>query len=629
MTEVASAYVSLIPSFQGGQAAIAKELGGAGKSGGAAASKSFRGSFMSGLKGLAAPVAGLIGVSAAVDFFKDANAEARDAQKVGALTTSTIKATGKAANVTAKQVGDLAGAISAKTGIDDETIQSGANMLLTFKNIRNEVGKGNDIFNQSTQTLTDLSAAMGTEPKQAAIQLGKALNDPTKGVTALTRVGVTFDAQQTKTIKHLQATGDVMGAQKIILKELNSEFGGAAKAQATAGDKAAVAWGNVKETIGTALLPVVDKVATFFTDKVAPAIQKFVAQVQSGKGVGGKFADAFRKVVDVGTQVADVLGKVIGWMVDNKETVGAFAGVILTVVGAMKVWAAVQAVLNAVMAANPLGLVVIAIAALVAGVVYAYKHFEGFRKVVDAVFSFLKDAVTTIIGFVKDHWDLLLPILLGPFGLLLTLVIKNFDKIKDAVQTAFHAIAAAGKWLWNNALQPVIQLIINGFATLLDWIGNFLGALSHIPGFGWAKDAADKMHDAADKAHDLADAIKDIKDKTVHINVVTVKSTQTKNATGESGDPRFPGNANGTDYWRGGWTWVGERGPELLNIPRGAQIVPNHKIDAAVGGSAVSGNGRRVQLVVGDRAFDAYMREVADDTYTGQRAFARTTRRMR
>ena len=130
------------------------------------------------------------------------------------------------------QVGDLVTAISNKAGYDDEAIQSGANLLLTFTNIRNEAGKGNDIFNQSTRILTDMSTAMGTEPKQAAIQLGKALNDPIKGISALSRVGVTFTDGQKKTIKSLVDGGKTMQAQKIILKELNSEFGGSAAAQA-------------------------------------------------------------------------------------------------------------------------------------------------------------------------------------------------------------------------------------------------------------------------------------------------------------------------------------------------------------------------------------------------------------
>jgi phage-related minor tail protein len=91
---------------------------------------------------------------------------------------------------------DLATAISNKTGIDDEAIQSGENLLLTFTNIRNETGKGNDVFNQATQTITDMSVALGQDMKSSAIQVGKALNDPIKGVTALQRVGVSFTAAQ-------------------------------------------------------------------------------------------------------------------------------------------------------------------------------------------------------------------------------------------------------------------------------------------------------------------------------------------------------------------------------------------------------------------------------------------------
>jgi hypothetical protein len=98
--------------------------------------------------------------------------------------------------VSAAQVHDLATSIEGQTSTAAESIQSGANMLLTFKNIRNEAGKGNDVFNQSTKTLVDMSRAMGTEPQQAAIQLGKALNDPVKGISALSRVGVTFTDEQ-------------------------------------------------------------------------------------------------------------------------------------------------------------------------------------------------------------------------------------------------------------------------------------------------------------------------------------------------------------------------------------------------------------------------------------------------
>ena len=72
-------------------------------------------------------------------------------QKVAAQTNAVLKSTGGVANVTAKEVSDLATSIMKKSGIDDEVIASGENMLLTFKNIRDETGKGNDIFTQATK----------------------------------------------------------------------------------------------------------------------------------------------------------------------------------------------------------------------------------------------------------------------------------------------------------------------------------------------------------------------------------------------------------------------------------------------------------------------------------------------
>lgn len=197
---------------------------------------------------------------------------ANEANKVAAQTDAVLKSTGGSAGVTAQQVSDLAGAISAKTGIDDEAIQSGQNLLLTFTNIADRAGKGNDIFTQATSIMTDMSAAMGGDASSSAIQLGKALNDPTKGISALSRVGVTFTDQQKEQIKAMQATGDLAGAQRVILAELRKEFGGSAEAQATALDKARVYWGNLQETLGNKVLPVMNSLGPAML-AIGPAVQ--------------------------------------------------------------------------------------------------------------------------------------------------------------------------------------------------------------------------------------------------------------------------------------------------------------------------------------------------------------------
>jgi len=153
-------------------------------------------------------------------------------QSVEAQTAAVIKSTGAAAGVTADQIRQQASALEDLTTIDDKTIQRGQNLLLTFTNIKNQVGAGNDIFNQATLATLNLSTALGGDVKGAAIQLGKALNDPVKGITALTRSGVSFTAQQKQQIKDLVKHNDLLGAQKVILAELNKEFKGSAAAQA-------------------------------------------------------------------------------------------------------------------------------------------------------------------------------------------------------------------------------------------------------------------------------------------------------------------------------------------------------------------------------------------------------------
>jgi phage-related protein/acid phosphatase family membrane protein YuiD len=151
--------------------------------------------------------AGGAGLGALAFALKAGVSEFQSNAKEAALTAAVIKSTGGAANVTSQHVQSLATSLMKKTGIDDEAIASGQNLLLTFTNIRNEAGKGNKIFDQATGIITDLSVALGQDFKQSAIQVGKALQDPLTGMTALRRVGVSFTKVQMDAIKALLGTG--------------------------------------------------------------------------------------------------------------------------------------------------------------------------------------------------------------------------------------------------------------------------------------------------------------------------------------------------------------------------------------------------------------------------------------
>ena len=151
-----------------------------------------------------------------------------EAQKVGAQTNAVIKSTGGAANVSAKQVDALAESLLKKSGVDDEVIKSGENMLLTFTNIRNEQGKGNKIFDQATKATLDFGRyRQGHDQRSRPSRQG--IERPEERLTALRRVGVQFTDAQEDQIKALVKSGKMLEAQKIILRELQKEFGGSAR----------------------------------------------------------------------------------------------------------------------------------------------------------------------------------------------------------------------------------------------------------------------------------------------------------------------------------------------------------------------------------------------------------------
>lgn len=268
-----------------------------------------------------------------------ASGAAREAHKVTAQTNAVIKSTGGVANISAKEVDKLSTALSNKSGIDDEVIKSGANMLLTFTNIRNEAGKGNDVFNQTLPILNDMSVALGQDMKSSAMQVGKALNDPIKGITALKRVGVTFNDEQIKTIKHLVKTGKTAEAQKVILAELRKEFGGSAEAQATWADKAKVAAGNIEEAFGDLVNKTFAPIGKWFVEEGAPAIQDFFEGLSKNKDLKRalkELGDAVKGITDEDFQtmlkkVADALPGIVDGMAKAADSVGEFYDAIVAV----------------------------------------------------------------------------------------------------------------------------------------------------------------------------------------------------------------------------------------------------------------------------------------------------------
>lgn len=145
--------------------------------------------------------------------------------------------------------------------VDGEVIKATQAKLATFKNLTQTVGQAGGAFDRATLAALDLAAAGFGSAETNAVQLGKALQDPVKGLAALGRAGVTFTAQEKEKIKTLVESGQVLEAQNVILQAIEQQVGGTA--EATKSDFAAmkIAIENTGESIGTLLLPFVSLMA--------------------------------------------------------------------------------------------------------------------------------------------------------------------------------------------------------------------------------------------------------------------------------------------------------------------------------------------------------------------------------
>jgi hypothetical protein len=173
---------------------------------------------------------------------------AEEAEQASARVDAVVRATGYAAGLTKAELDGLADSLAAATRFDDEELRNGIAVLLSFRNI------SEDSFARALTLSTDLAELMQTDFKSAVLQLGKALQEPETGITALTRAGVTFSDAQKEVIKQMIETGDRAGAMKLILDELEKQVGGTAErinsGLTRATFEASKAWGELMEALG-------------------------------------------------------------------------------------------------------------------------------------------------------------------------------------------------------------------------------------------------------------------------------------------------------------------------------------------------------------------------------------------
>ena len=205
----------------------------------------------SGLNGIKSLLGGLglaFGAFEAFNFLKDSVNKFNEADQAGAQFDATLKSTGNTVGLTRAQLLGMSTDLMGKSLFDDDAITQAQSVLLTFTNIKGAV------YKDALPAITDLATKMGGDLQGATVQVGKALQDPIQGITALRRVGVNFNKDQQAVIGNLVKTGQTAKAQALILKELNTEFGGSAEAASKAGTGGFTVlknkFDNIRESIG-------------------------------------------------------------------------------------------------------------------------------------------------------------------------------------------------------------------------------------------------------------------------------------------------------------------------------------------------------------------------------------------
>lgn len=341
---------------------------------------------------------------------------AADAEKADAKLENTFDSMGAAAFTSIEALNAQADALGQLSAFDDEGIKDAQATLLSFGEVTG------DAFDRGLQASVDLAEFFETDLQSATVMVGKALNDPIKGLTSLGRMGVQFTDEQKETILTLVETGKAAEAQAMILAELERQVGGTAEALAnTNAGEAAQSFedlANAGESMGTIFLPILGTLARGLSSLALG----FMSLPEPVKGF----------IVTIGAVVA-AIGPALfigGKLIASFQAIGA-------AFTAMKL----------LLLANPfvaLAAAVLAIAALI-------------------ILNWDK-----IVEFLRVTWNAIM-------GGILTLALRLrsvWDSITGAVSTAWNGLIGIIK----GAINGIIGLI-NGF------IGFVNGIQIHIPSF--------------------------------------------------------------------------------------------------------------------------------------------------
>ncbi|QJD53425.1 tape measure protein [Microbacterium phage Lynlen] len=413
--ELATAWVRLVPSLDGVQGAIAKELNPAADKAGEDAGKRAGGKFTTGMK-VAVTAASAAIVAGVVKVFNTGLEELKFGEEINAQTEQLLKNTGIESSV--ERINKYTLALSKVSGISEEELQAAGNSVLKFGNV------SADQLQRATHSINNLGAA-GKDVAGVGEMLGKALADPTKAATLLRRAGIQLTEQQKEQITAFTEAGDLASAQNVILTSLEDTYGGMAEAA-----------GNTLTGKLNKLNNAWENMAGSMVEMVLPAV----------------------------SWIADAIAGLMDFMESNPGVVQALAialGVLTVAIVAANVamWA---------MSMNPIVLlimaIVVAVGALVAAIVWVATQTTFFQDVWSAAMKIVGDVASWL-------WEKILQPVFKAIGDIVTWVwTKIIKPVVDLVVNAFRFWGAVGAWLYTNAIKPAID----GIATAFNWVWTFI-----------------------------------------------------------------------------------------------------------------------------------------------------------
>jgi phage-related protein len=445
-------------------------------------------------------------LSGTFDFFKSAVQGSAEYQSALAQTEAVIDSTGGAAGLSVKQMEDLARGLSAANGqslFTDDQLLSAQNVLATFTEI-----KGTN-FADATGAIANLSQAMGQDLKSSAVQVGKALNNPLEGLSALTRVGVGFSEEQKNAVAALMETGDVAGAQKIILGELERQFGGsAAAATGTFAGQMVVMSEKIEDAkgaIGDALLPLLSEMTKVFSEQILPIIQDVTARIgeffQGISDSGGVMASldgikqsimgfiesqpVLQKLIELGTKVWETLTSLFAdtMLLASDPAVQNWFGQVAEVLQGVFIVAIDAVILALDLLRIAFGYIVDGIRIFAEAMTPIFNYvYPKMTEVLNAISSLLRgdftEAWNTIKGVVSGIWEDIKATTLRIAGEISTRVGTFIDEtIGKAKQLGKDIVDGITQGI-NDAKDKVREALANAIKAGIDFIKKFLGIAS-------------------------------------------------------------------------------------------------------------------------------------------------------